>query len=765
MSVVHRYLAPALLALSVFLAPLRTWAFEPFVVKDIRLEGLQRIEVGTVFTYLPIKVGDRLDEKLSAQAIRALYKTGFFKDIRLEREGDVLVISVRERPAIASVSFSGNDEISSDQLGDALKQIGLAEGRILDRSLLDKVQRELQRQYYSLGKYAVRIDTEVKPLVRNRVAVEIRIAEGETAEIRQVAIVGNRKFDDKELLKRLELAQVGWLGGRENYSRQVLSADLERLRSYYLDRGFINFSIDSTQVALTPDKEDVYVTINITEGEQYTVSGIKLAGDLVFPREELDKLIRIRRGEIFSRSRVEQTRKAISDRLAEIGYAFANVNVIPDVDDAARTVDLTVFVDPGRRVYVRRINVKGNHKTRDEVIRRELRQLEGAWMSTKLIADSRTRLDRLGFFEDVAVETPAVPGTNDLVDVDFTVSERPTGSLSAGVGFSDTQGFLVNFSLTQENFAGTGNRVAVEINNSEVSEIYSFSYRNPYYTEEGISRGFRIYYRTVDAAEANISNYATNSYGASINYGIPLSEIQRAGFGLGFENTELVTSTTTATEILDFIAREGRQFDTLTLDFSWTRDSRNRAIFADRGSRTTASLEIAAPGGDLQYYRANVSHVQYIPITEDIPLMVRLDLGYGDGYGDTTQLPPFKNYFAGGSQSVRGFEPLSLGGPNTRDSNGDPLGGVARIVSNVELIFPNPFAENSKSVRFSVFVDGGWVYAAEDPIDLGELRYSAGVAAIWLTPIGALRFSLATPLNDQPGDRPQSFQFTMGTPF
>ncbi len=765
MSVVHRHVVPGLLALFVFLAPVRTWAFTPFVVKDIRLEGLQRIEVGTVFNYLPIKVGDRIDEHLTAQAIRALYKTGFFKDVRLEREGDVLVISVRERPAIASVSFTGNDEISSDQLGEALRQIGLAEGRILDRSLLDKVQQELQRQYYSLGKYAVRIETEVKPLVRNRVDVKIKIAEGETAEIRQVIIVGNRHFSDSDLLKRLELADVGFFGGRESYSRQVLSADLEKLRSFYLDRGFINFSIDSTQVALTPDKEDVYVTINITEGERYTVSGVKLAGELVFPRKEMEGLLKVRAGDVFSRSAIEATRKGISDRLAEIGYAFANVNVIPDVDDAARTVDLTVFVDPGRRVYVRRVNIKGNRKTRDEVIRRELRQLEGAWMSTRLIADSRTRLDRLGFFENVAVETPAVPGTNDLVDVDFTVTERPTGSLSAGLGFSDTQGFLVNFSLTQANFAGTGKRVAIEVNNSEVSEIYSFSYRNPYYTEEGISRGFRIYYRTVDAAQANISNYATNSYGVSLNYGIPLSETQRVGVGFGFENTELVTGTATAQEILDFIAQEGDRFDTLSIDLNWTRDTRNRAIFADRGSRSTASLEVAAPGGELQYYRVNLSHVHYVPITDEIPLMLRLDLGYGDAYGDTSQLPPFKNYFAGGSRSVRGYEPLSLGGPNTRDSNGDPLGGVARIVGNMELIFPNPFAENSKSVRFSLFVDGGWVYAAEDPIDLGEMRYSAGVAAIWLTPIGALRFSLATPLNDQPGDRTQSFQFTLGTPF
>ncbi len=750
----------------VFLAP-PAFAFQPFVVRDIRLEGLQRVQLGTVFSYLPIKIGDTVDEALAQQAIHALYRTGFFKDVRLDRDGEVLTVFVAERPAIAKISFTGNSAIPSEKLQEVLNQIGLVEGRILDRSILDKIGQELKRQYFSLGKYAVRIDTTVSPLVRNRVEINIAIAEGEDARIRQVHIVGNHAFSDEQLLDQMELPAIGFFGGRESYSRQILAADLEALRSYYQNRGYVNFAIESTQVALTPDKQDVYITINIKEGEQYRLSSIKVAGDPLVDQQELASLIHIKTGDVFSREKVQESRKAISDRLAELGYAFANVNISPDVDKDSRTVSLTLFVEPGRRVYVRRVNIFGNGKTRDEVIRREIRQMEGSWLSTRLVSDSRTRLDRLGFFEQVGVETPTVPGSPDMVDVNFTVAERPTGTLSAGLGYSDSQGALVNFSVSQQNFLGTGKRVAIELNNSQVTRTYSFSYNNPYYTESGISRGFRIYSRSVDlgANVTNITNYSTNTYGASINWGIPLSETNRVSFGVGYENTELLTGTNTAQQILDFIAANGNIYDTYKLTATWRRDTRNRAIFADRGARTTLAVSTAVPGGDLEYYTVTLRHAQYFPIAEGHSLLVNIDLGHGDVLGDTQTFPPFENFFAGGSRSVRGYDTSTLGGPATRDAFNNPIGGTTRVVTNLEWLFPNPFVEKASSMRFSLFVDGGWVYAEGEDLDLGELRYSAGISAIWLTPIGAMRFSLATPLNEQPGDRTQSFQFTLGSPF
>lgn len=755
-----KYIVTVLLS---FMLNVSAFAIEPFVVRDIRLEGLQRISIGTVFNYLPVKVGDELDTTLSAQAIRALYKTGFFKDVHLEREGDVLVVFVAERPAIAEINITGNNDIPSEQLEEALRNIGLVEGRVLDRVVLDSIEMELQRQYYSLGKYGVRITTETTPLERNRIAVSIQIAEGEAAEIYAMNIIGNKTFSDEQLLDKLELGGTSLFGGRDAYSKQLFSADLETIKSHYLDAGYINFNIDSTQVSLTPDKQDVYITINLTEGDKYIVRDVRLAGDYILKNEEIMGLVSIKRGEIFSRKKITDSTKNISDRLAEEGYAFANVNMVPEIDKSSKTVGLTFFIDPGRRIYVRRVNISGNAKTRDEVIRREMRQMESDWMSTKHIARSRTRLDRLGFFDEVSVETPVVPEANDQVDVNYSVVERPTGTLSAGIGYSDTQGALVNFSVTQANFVGTGKRIAVNIDNSQVTKRYSVSYTNPYYTIDGVSRSFSIFSREVDAAEADITSYVTNSYGASMNYGIPLSEHDNIRLGFGYEDIDLiVNSAETAQEILDFVTKYGNQYDTVKLTGAWTRDTRNRAIFADKGALTSLSTEISTPAGDLEFYKVGLRHIHYISLNWGMTLSLRGNLGYGDGYGDTEDLPPFENYFAGGSRSVRGYGGSSLG---PKDSKGNPLGGRARIVGNMELILPNPLAENSKSTRLSVFVDGGYVYGPNDKIDLGELRYSAGLSMIWLTPVGAMRFSLARPLNDKPGDELQSFQFTLGTPF
>ncbi len=502
----------------------KAYAFENFVVQDIKLEGLQRISVGTVFNYLPVKVGDKITEDLTSESIKKLFKTGFFKDIKIEREGNVLVVFVAERPAIAEVNISGNSELPTDQLTEALNQIGLKVGRVLDRSAVAVVEQELQRQYYSLGKYAAKIKTKITPLERNRVNISIEIAEGESAKIYTFNIVGNTVFSDEKLNAFFELGGTTMFGGRKEYSKQFFAADLEILKSYYQDRGYINFRINSTQVSLTPDKKDVYITVNITEGEKYTVNEINLSGNLIVPEKDLLALITLKKGDIFSRKESSLSRTNINDRLAENGYAFANINLSPTINNENKTVDLTFFVDPGRRVYVRRVNIYGNIKSKDEVIRREIRQMEGDWMSTKSIAQSKTRLNRLGFFDDITVETPVVENTNDQVDVNYTVQERATGNLSAGLGFNDTQGAIVNFSISQNNFVGTGNRLSVSINNSKVIQNNTVSYTNPYYTEDGISRGFTLYKRKFSATQAAISNYSTNSLGASVNFGIPMSE-------------------------------------------------------------------------------------------------------------------------------------------------------------------------------------------------------------------------------------------------
>ncbi len=741
----------------------KAYAFEPFIVQDIKLEGLQRISIGTVFNYLPIKVGDKVTEDLTSEAIKKLFTTGFFKDVKVEREGNVLVVFVAERPAIAEVNITGNSALPTEQLEEALKQIGLKVGHVLDRSVVTVVEQELQRQYYSLGKYAVKIETTVTPLERNRVNVEVKIAEGESANIYAFNIVGNTVFKDKKLLNLLELAGTSAFGGRKEYSKQLFAADLEILKSYYQDRGYINFRINSTQVSLTPDKQDVYITVNVTEGEKYTVRKISLSGNLVTTEDELRKLITIKEGDIFSRKESSLSRTNINDRLSEDGYAFANINLSPTIDEKNKTVDLTFFVDPGRRVYVNRINIYGNIKTKDEVIRREIRQMEGDWMSAKSIAQSKKRLNRLGFFDEITVETPAVENTNDQVDVNYTVSERSTGSLSAGLGYNDTQGAIVNFSISQNNFVGTGNRVTVSINNSSVVQNNTISYTNPYYTQDGISRGFDIYKRKFSALQASISNYSTNSFGAGVNYGIPMSESDSLGLGLTYDTTEIIAGTTATQVLKDFLAVEGNTYSNYKARLSWSHDTRNKAIFADKGNLASGSVDVTLPGSDLEYYKLSLRYLQYFSLAEQVTLLFNTQLGYGQSYGGTATLPPYENYYAGGSRSVRGYDSNRLGPRDPATNN--PLGGNKRVITNLELILPNPFAENSKSIRFSTFFDAGNVFTENQNISLGELRTSVGLAFIWITPVGLMRFSWANTLNDKPGDDTKSFQFTLGSTF
>lgn len=754
------------LALFVLLsAAAKVSAQDAFVVEDIRLEGLQRISAGTVFNYLPIAVGDRVDSSRTAEAIRALFKTGFFRDVTIEREGNTLVIFVRERPSIASIEFSGNKSLGTEELTEQLKDVGFTVGRVFNRSVFDAVEQELRRAYFDQGRYGVRITSTVTPLERNRVAINFDISEGKVAKIKQINIVGNTVYDNEELLDLFELTtptMFSWLSKRDQYSRQKLSADLETLRSYYLDRGHIEFNIDSTQVSLTPDKQDVYITINITEGGQYGVSEVKLAGDLIVEPEDLFDLVKIREGDVFSRKLVTETSKALTDRLGEEGYAFANINAVPDIDQEKEEVDLTFFVDPGKRVYVRRITFKGNAKTQDEVLRREMRQLEGSWISTPAIERSKVRLQRLAFFDEINVETPAVPGTTDQVDVEFTVKERPAGNLLLGAGFSQAQGVVINASVTQENFFGTGNRASINFNNSDVNRNIGFSWYNPYWTDDGIGRGYEAYNRRTDAFDANLADYNLDEYGAGIHFDIPISEYNSIRLGLNAENTDFEPGLTASNEVLAFERQTGGNFNTLTVFGSYTNDTRDNRFLPNRGQLSRLSAEVAVPGLDLEFYKLTARHQRVVPLLKDFALAFEGEIGYGDGYGDTDRLPLIDNYFAGGIRSVRGFEANTLG---PRDSNNEPLGGAIKLTASAELILPLPGAADSRSFRMTAFLDSGNVYGSDESLDLGTVRYSTGVSLVWLSPLGPLTVSIAAPIGKKDGDETQPFQFTFGTSF
>jgi outer membrane protein insertion porin family len=740
-------------------------AFEPFEVLDIRVEGLQRISAGTVFNYLPIKVGQTIDTEDTVFAVKALFKSGFFNDVSLERDGPVLVVYVKERAAISSIDIEGNKDLDSEELLEGLKEIGLAEGRVFDRSLLEKVEQELRRQYFSRGKYAVKIDTTVTPLDRNRVGILINVSEGRAARIKQINIIGNHQFSDKDLLDEFSLTtpnMFSFFTKSDQYSKQGLSADLETLRTYYLDRGYLKFNINSTQVSITPDKKDIYVTINVTEGHQYKISEVTLSGDLVVPADELFPLIRINPGDVFSRKQVTESVDRISTLLGDQGYAFANVNTAPEMDDEAFEVNLGFFVDPGKRVYVRRINIAGNTGTRDEVLRREMRQMEGGWYSTEQVERSRTRIDRLGFFEDVNVETPTVPGTTDQLDVNYSVTETSSGSVTAGAGFSQSSGVLFNASIQQENFLGSGKRVAFTFDNSEINTVYRFAYTNPFWTVDGVSRGFSLGYRKTDADEANLSDYSTDTRNADINFGIPVNEYDTIRFSVGYQGLDLKANSSSPDQVTDFIDQHGDSFDDAVFTASWSHDSRNRILFTDTGGLQRISLETTTPGSGLEYYKLTYQQQRFIPLTRELTLGLKGNLGYGDGFGDFEQLPFFENFFAGGVRSVRGFEDNTLG---PRDSDGDPIGGAFLVVFNAEVIFPIPFVEDAKGVRLSAFFDVGNVFEDYDSFDAGDLRYSVGLAGLWLSPLGPISMSLGFPLNAESDDDEQRFQFTVGTFF
>jgi outer membrane protein insertion porin family len=746
---------------------------ETFQVADIRVEGLQRIAAGTVFNYLPVQVGETVGDGITAQIIRTLYGTGFFDDVAVERDGDVLVIAVRERPAVAEIEITGNKSLNTDVLKEGLTEVGLAEGRVFDPSVLDRIEQELERQYFASGKYGVGIQSTVSPLERNRVAVRIEIDEGLTARLKQINIVGNEAFTDKELLKAFKLGTTNWLSfytKNDRYSKRQLSGDLESLRSFYLDRGYIEFDIKSTQVSISPDKKDIYLTIAVDEGDVYRVSDIQLAGEPSVPAAKLFPLIQMRRGEVYSRKVATESADRVSQLLGDEGYAFANVNAVPEVDNAAKTVGVTFFIDPGKRVYVRRVNMQGNTRTRDEVLRREMRQLETAWFSTELVKRSRERLQRLGYFDSVNIETPAVPGTADQVDVDVTVKERASGNLMAGVGFSQSQGVILNASITQSNFLGTGKRVALALNTSRVSQLYRLAYTNPYYTVDGISRGFDISYRSTDFDQLLGADYSTDVGRAAVNFGFPISDTATAGLGAYYQYTKFFAGFSQLAQ--EFVADNGDVFNDFFLTASYVNDTRDSAVFPSEGSMQSLFAEIAIPGSDLQYYRLIGRGRKYLPLTERITMALKGDAGYGDGYGSTEALPFFENFYAGGPRSVRGFRANTLG-PRETTFVDDPVGGNLELTGSVEVYAPPPIGGNfENTVRVGAFLDFGNVWWTEDSdlvaptgFDLGDLRYSTGLSFAWLSPVGALSVSLAYPLNKEEQDEEQVFQFTFGQTF
>jgi outer membrane protein insertion porin family len=740
-------------------------AMEPFMVKDIRVDGIQRTEAGTVFSYLPVKVGDTVNDEQAAAAIRALFATGFFADVSLKVEKGVLVVIVRERPSIASVEINGVKDIPKDTLRDNLKFVGLTEGRIFDKAALEKSENELKRAYVARGRYAVTVKTTVTELERNRVSVTFDVIEGEVSKIRQINIVGNQIFSDKELMELMKLTTPTmwtWATSNDQYSKQKLAADLEVIRSFYLDAGYLEFLIDSTQVSISPDKKDIYITINVSEGAKYNVSDIKLiAPESIIPHDEMRKLIPIKVGDVFSRSKLTEAQKQISDRLGDDGYAFANISAVPELDKTKHEVAFTFVADPGQRVYVRRINVQGNTKTQDEVIRREFRQMEGAWFATKKIQKSKQRVDRLDFFSEVSLETPPIQGTKDQVDLNVSVKEKPTGSFNVGAGISSSQGLVLTAGVTQSNLFGTGKQLSTQVNTSQSNQVYSISYTNPYYTDDGVSRGFDIYQRNLDTTTTSISPYKSYTSGGGVRFGLPIGEDETMHYGLAYEYTSYELTPASPLQYQNYVSIFGTTNQNLLGTIGWTRDARDSAIYPTDGKVQRAFLEVATPASDQRFYKLTYQHQKFFPVSNTVTLLLNGEAGTAAGY-DGKPLPFFKNFYAGGVGSVRGYEPSFIG---PRDINGFPLGGEKRVVGNMELLFPMP-GSKEKSVRLSAFVDGGIIYGVPTEIPGTDgARYSTGIALTWISPVGPLKMSYAWPLDEQINDRLQRFQFTLGQIF
>ena len=771
----RRSLLGVAIGLAVAATGINTATADEFTVADIEVEGLQRVSAGTVFSSFPVNIGEQVDPSELADAIKSLFRTGLFTDIEASRDAGVLILTVRERPSISSIEIEGNKNIETEMLMDALSGAGLQEGQVFRRATLERLELEILRSYIAQGRYNARVKATAEDQPRNRVAIRLEINEGTVAAIHHINIVGNEEFKDEELLGLFELQTSTWwnsLTNSDKYARERLSGDLESLRSFYLDRGYLDFNVESSQVSISPDKQQVFIAIALNEGPQYTISEINLRGDLIVGEEELRKLIPVEEGDVFSRARMTAISEALAFRLGREGYAFANVNAVPEPGED-NTAAVTFFVEPGKRAYVRRVKFDGNVSTRDDVLRQEMTQMEGGIASSDRIEYSKTKLERLGFFKTVEVETVPVPGTDDLVDVNYSVEEQPTGSLSASVGFSQDSGVILGANVSENNFFGTGKRVSFGVNVSDSVKSANVSYLDPYYTVDGVSRGFSLFARETDYEDEDISSYLLDEYGGRVTFGYPTDSITRLNFGLGYTQSNIKAGTFTSQEVNDFIEEEGDSFNNYFLFGSWRRSTLNRGVLPTDGYSHSVSLDVAVPGSDLTFYKVSHKTDFYQPITDsgNWIFRARSDIGYGDGYGDRTQMPFYEHFYAGGYGSVRGYEANSLGPLATNSPNDlsdpDPFGGNVLTEGSLELIFPTPFAGDSRSMRTAFFVDAGQVFDTDRDFEpeLEEVRLSAGVGFQWITAVGPLAFSLAKPLNDKDGDETQVFQFSLGQTF
>ena len=739
------------------------WALAPFKVQDIRVEGLQRVEPGTIFASLPLRVGDEYSDEKGSAAIRALFALGLFKDVRLEANGNVLVVVVEERPTIANVEFAGTKEFDKDALQKAMRDVGLAEGRPFDKALADRAEQELKRQYINKSLYGAEVVTTVTPVERNRVNLTFTVSEGEPARIKEIHITGNKAFSESTLKGLFDQDTGGWLSWytkSNRYARAKLNADLETLRSYYLQRGYLEFRIDSTQVAISPDKQDIAISINVTEGERFVVSGVKLEGNFLDRDDEFKSLVSIQPGEPYNADKVTETTKAFTEHFGNFGFAFARVEAVPEIDRETNRVAIVLRAEPSRRAYVRRIQVSGNNRTRDEVIRREFRQYEASWYDGDKIKLSRDRVDRLGYFTEVNVETQDVPGSPDQVDLVINVAEKPTGSLQLGAGFSSAEKIALSFSIKQDNVFGSGNYLGVDVNTSKYRRTLVFSTTDPYFTQSGISRTFDLYYRTDKPYQDQGGNYEIVTTGTSVRFGVPFSEVDTVFFGGGLEHTRIKAGTNIPAAYLAYADAYGYSSNGVPLTIGWSRDDRDSALAPNSGRYQRLNSEWSV-AGDARYVRANYQYQQYVPLNKKFTLAFNGELGLGKGIGGRP-FPVFKNFYSGGLGSVRGFDQGTLG---PRDITGASLGGPKKVTLNAELVAPFPGAGNDRTLRVFGFVDAGNVFGDNEKISFGEMRASAGLGLSWISPLGPLRIAYAQPVRKQAGDKIQKLQFQIGTSF
>ena len=786
-------------------------AFEEFIVNDIRIAGLQRVSTGSIFNTIPISVGDKIDDRKIVDITRALFATEQFDDIQIGRDGNALIITVAERPSISSIDISGNSALKTEILLESFDGIGITEGQVYKRSTLERMKAELVRSYSSQGRYGAGVEIYETPQPRNRVSISIEIDEGESAKIDGITILGNNIFSDEDLLDVMELSEGSWLSFLSNddqYSREKLQGDLENLESYYLDRGYLQFSIESSQVSISRDRSSIYITYIISEGPQYTISDVKIVGDMPLNEELIDPIIETQKDITYSQAQITQIEEIFTSLLGNEGYAFASVKGQPNIDQEMLEVDLSFVIDPGKRTYTRKILFEGNEITQDDVLRREMRQFEGAWASDDKIEQSRVRLERLGFFKEVNVETVPVPGTDDQIDVKFRVEEETTGNVGGNLGYSDF-GLMIGFNLQERNFLGTGNSVGIAINKSIYQEVYNLSFYDPYFTIDGASRGYSLYYRKTDYGEFNIANYTSDSQGLGIQFGYPISDTQRVGLNLTYDKTEIDQGTLPVRDILDFLLEEGNSFQTVSAQAVWSRITLNRGMFPTDGASTEALFLATLPLSDINYYKLNIRQKFYQPLNVwDLVFGFQGEIGYLAPYGDTNTVPFFQHFYAGGPRSLRGFESNTLGPratpspcygfdtvndlcPPLIDSNfdgipdspaynqsiiyqrDDPIGGDVKIEGSMQLIFKLPMIEDQRSMRTAFFFDFGNVFAMEcreyqvscyKP-SIDELRYSIGVGLTWITGFGPMSFAISKPYNEDRYERTEEFQFTIGTVF